>query len=304
MSFDFQISQNRKRVKNRIRALNPNAFENYIASVFEKLGYSVLQTPLTNDGGKDIIASLNGHTYYIECKHFTEGSVGREIIQKLVGAGVLDGGVDGYVLATTSYYNDNALKCLEKASVPLVLLDLDDLAYLEELAEKESDKDILSFALKPSDEPLADLDNNNECETQAVLESNDDVELSLESSIPYTRELGGEKEYLYSGIQGLYINLSKAGISFIENSKVILGSFAEVIDGNLVIFQQIAIPISLSCYYVLFKCKYNRSNKEFYPMPRSQALDRHSFNEDRIIRLVKELLLKEMRDKNLLRGYL
>ena len=145
MSFDFQISQNRKRVKNRIRALNPNAFENYIASVFEKLGYSVLQTPLTNDGGKDIIASLNGHTYYIECKHFTEGSVGREIIQKLVGAGVLDGGVDGYVLATTSYYNDNALKCLEKASVPLVLLDLDDLAYLEELAEKESDKDILSF---------------------------------------------------------------------------------------------------------------------------------------------------------------
>lgn len=175
MSFDFKVSQNRKVIKNRLRALNPNAFESYIATLFKKLGYSVVQTPITNDGGKDIIASLNGRTYYIECKHFTEGSVGREIIQKLVGAGVLDGGVDGYVLTTTSYYNDNALRCLEKATVPLFLLDLDDLACLEELAEKDNNEDIFPFDLKPSVASLSNLDNNNECEKQAVLEKNGSV---------------------------------------------------------------------------------------------------------------------------------
>lgn len=126
----ININLGKKREKNKIRALSPIAFEEYMATIFKEYGYEVEQTPPTNDGGKDLILQYEGRKYYVECKHFTDGSVGREIIQKLVGAGIVDGDVDGFVVATTSYYNDNAIACMEKSKVPLFLLDLDDIASL------------------------------------------------------------------------------------------------------------------------------------------------------------------------------
>ena len=107
----IQIDLEKKLEKNRIRALSPIAFEEYMANLFIKYGYEVEQTPPTNDGGKDLILKYDGVKYYVECKHFTEGTVGREIIQKLVGAGIVDGDVYGFIVATTSCFNDNAIKC-------------------------------------------------------------------------------------------------------------------------------------------------------------------------------------------------
>lgn len=133
----IHINLDKKREKNKIRALSPIAFEEYMANLFRECGYEVIQTPPTNDGGKDLILQYDGKKYYVECKHFTEGAVGREIIQKLVGAGIVDGDVDGFVVATTSYYNDNAIACMEKSNVPLFLLDLDDIVSIYVTSKNE-----------------------------------------------------------------------------------------------------------------------------------------------------------------------
>lgn len=67
----IQIDLEKKLEKNRIRALSPIAFEEYMANLFIKYGYEVEQTPPTNDGGKDLILKYDGVKYYVECKHFT-----------------------------------------------------------------------------------------------------------------------------------------------------------------------------------------------------------------------------------------
>ena len=133
----IHINLDKKREKNKIRALSPIAFEEYMANLFRECGYEVTQTPPTNDGGKDLILQYDGRKYYVECKHFTEGAVGREIIQKLVGAGIVDGDVDGFIVATTSYYNDNAIACMEKSNVPLFLLDLEDIISISINSDKQ-----------------------------------------------------------------------------------------------------------------------------------------------------------------------
>lgn len=138
----IHINLDKKREKNKIRTLSPFAFEEYMANLFREYGYEVEQTPPTNDGGKDIILQYDGRKYYVECKHFADGSVGREIIQKLVGAGIVDGDVDGFVVATTSYYNDNAIDCMEKSKVPLFLLDLDDIVSIYITSGSENKEDL------------------------------------------------------------------------------------------------------------------------------------------------------------------
>lgn len=118
-----------KQQKLRIKNLSPIEFETMVSNLLVEMGFAVEQTPPTNDGGKDIIACKQGKRYYIECKHFSEGAVGREIVQKLVGAGTIDGNVDGFIVVTSSYFNNNAIECAEKYK-NLLLWDLDDIVAL------------------------------------------------------------------------------------------------------------------------------------------------------------------------------
>lgn len=67
-------------------------------------------TPQTNDGGKDIIIEKNSIKTYIECKYWNSNkTIGREEIQKLAGAAMMDG-VKNAIFITTSTYNENALE--------------------------------------------------------------------------------------------------------------------------------------------------------------------------------------------------
>lgn len=168
----IHINLDKKREKNKIRALSPIAFEEYMATLFREYGYEVIQTPPTNDDGKDLILQYDGRKYYVECKHFTEGAVGREIIQKLVGAGIVDGDVDGFVVATTSYYNDNAIACMEKSNVPLFLLDLDDITSMSINPDKEIiddlfviDEDYIYDSLSLKEKMIMAFGNNSDYTT-------------------------------------------------------------------------------------------------------------------------------------------
>lgn len=127
---------NLKRLKNKILGLDPFEFEAYIATIFERHGYDVTITPQSNDGGKDLILRCGSRKYYVECKHFIGHWVGREILQKLAGAAAIDGGVDACIIVTTSYFNENVLKAAENSkTMPIFLLDLEDICYLDNLQE-------------------------------------------------------------------------------------------------------------------------------------------------------------------------
>lgn len=124
-----------KRLKLKIMSMSPYDFECYITQLFKRLGYNALQTPPTNDGGKDIILEYALRKYYVECKHFSIGNfIGREILQKAVGAAVVDGNVDACIIVTTSLFNHNFLDIVGNSnSMPVFLLDLDDIVLLSTL---------------------------------------------------------------------------------------------------------------------------------------------------------------------------
>ncbi|MCD3196083.1 restriction endonuclease [Clostridium botulinum C] len=94
--------------------MNPREFEIFIANLFTQLGYKAEATVATCDGGKDVIATNREEKIYIECKHWNiNNSIGREILQKLVGSAVGDNATKAIVV-TTSRYNKNAYEYAEK----------------------------------------------------------------------------------------------------------------------------------------------------------------------------------------------
>lgn len=65
--------------------LNPFEFEHKIGELFKDLGYTVLVTQKSNDGGIDIIAKHNGITTGIQCKRYRD-KVGVKAVRELWGS--------------------------------------------------------------------------------------------------------------------------------------------------------------------------------------------------------------------------
>lgn len=89
------------------RNLTPREFEEFMAQLYNKLGYNVELTQTTRDGGKDIILRkpdvVGDVVYYVECKRYKEkNKVGLDVVQRLTGIIETDK-VNGGIIATTSY---------------------------------------------------------------------------------------------------------------------------------------------------------------------------------------------------------
>lgn len=89
-----------------LKRMHPFKFEDYIAKLYKNMGYSVKQTKRTGDGGKDMIATKNGQTYFVECKRYSD-PVNVHKMRDFVGACVLGGkDVKGIYVTTSSFTND------------------------------------------------------------------------------------------------------------------------------------------------------------------------------------------------------
>lgn len=96
--------------------LGSGDFEAIMAEIYKKVGYKVELTKATRDGGKDIILRkpdiLGDFIYYVECKKYTVSNpVGVGIIRELNGAINMDK-VNGGIIATTSYFTEDAKKLI------------------------------------------------------------------------------------------------------------------------------------------------------------------------------------------------
>lgn len=94
-----------------IHGLTPRQFEEFIAEVVDQLGFtSVILTPRSGDGGRDVIASneINGipMTFYFECKKYAESNkVQLDTLRALLGTVAHDASKANIgVLVTTSRF--------------------------------------------------------------------------------------------------------------------------------------------------------------------------------------------------------
>ena len=125
---DSVRDQSREFIKDRIVKLDPNEFEHFIAGLLRAMGYKTKVMPLGPDRGVDIWASPDGFGFEqpriaVECKH-RGGAMGAQQIRSFLGGRHKD---DKGLYVSTGGFTKDARYEAERASIPMTLLDLDDL---------------------------------------------------------------------------------------------------------------------------------------------------------------------------------
>lgn len=110
--WDSMLAELRRNPKN-LHELPPRKFEELVAEMLTRDGFSVTLTPETRDGGKDILAvnktSLGNHLYLVECKRYApERPVDISLVRALYGVVEAEKANAG-VLVTTSYFTKDAI---------------------------------------------------------------------------------------------------------------------------------------------------------------------------------------------------
>lgn len=112
---------------------DPTAFEQWCAELMGLYGHRTEVTPPTNDGGLDVRMFKGRSKAIAECKCYRPYAspkvqkVGRELVQKLVGANAVEQ-ADSLVFMTTSTYTSTATRYAEEQNI--LLLSGDDLVRM------------------------------------------------------------------------------------------------------------------------------------------------------------------------------
>jgi hypothetical protein len=110
--------------------LSPRQFEEFIAGIWDRLGYTVELTARTRDGGRDVVAIIKAESevrYIIECKRYDEThKVGVGILRALYGVKTHEGATKAF-LATTSSFTRGAIEFWQPHRWELELKDYEGL---------------------------------------------------------------------------------------------------------------------------------------------------------------------------------
>ena len=119
-----------------LRGMSPKEFEEYIASLFSKLGYKTEVTGGAYDEGIDVVAEKDGVKHYIQCKKFITQEVGVGAIRDFYGA-IADhlAAGKGYFITTNKFTLEAERFAGDK---PIELVDEFKLIKYIRLAEKET----------------------------------------------------------------------------------------------------------------------------------------------------------------------
>ncbi len=83
----------------QIRAMDPIAFEQFVGSLFKKMGYTVQTTVASGDEGVDLHLRKGGRTAVVQCKRY-EGTVGQPVVRDLCGAMVHNRADEAHLVTT------------------------------------------------------------------------------------------------------------------------------------------------------------------------------------------------------------
>jgi restriction system protein len=115
--------------KDRIIGLGWDDMQDLIAGILRAMGYKTLVSPQGSDRGKDIVASPDGFGFeqpriVVEVKHRPNQSMGSQEIRSFLGGRHKD---DRGLYVSTGGFSKEAKYEADRASIPLMLMDIDDL---------------------------------------------------------------------------------------------------------------------------------------------------------------------------------
>ena len=141
----FKDNQNKafEFIKDKIGRLDWEELQELVAGLLRAMGYKTRISPSGSDRGKDIVASPDGFGFenpriVVEVKHRPGSSIGSQEIRSFLGGRHKD---DKGLYVSTGGFSKDARYEAERASIPVTLMDLDDLAkaILEHYEKMDSD---------------------------------------------------------------------------------------------------------------------------------------------------------------------
>jgi HJR/Mrr/RecB family endonuclease len=113
----------------KLKTMHYTQFEKYVADLFSLRGFETTITPLTGDGGKDVILKKGNDIFIVECKRYNTPKVTRPDVQKFHSAIMDMNAKEGYYV-TTGYFTKPAMDYVLNKPIRLV-----DLPRLMEMVE-------------------------------------------------------------------------------------------------------------------------------------------------------------------------
>lgn len=125
--FELNLVSGKKQLSvHNVDVMNGYKFEAFVGQLYEKMGYSVEQTPLSNDQGADLIISKYGERTAVQVKNYTS-NVPNSAVQQVVAAKNYYG-CSSCSVVTNSYFTKSAIELADANGVKLV--NRDELNYL------------------------------------------------------------------------------------------------------------------------------------------------------------------------------
>ena len=107
-----------------LSALKPKEFEQLVAKLYEKMGFTVRTTPQSHDGGVDVVArramDIGVDYLIIQCKHYPDGSVGEPVIRELMGTKQAQNEATRAVIVTSGKFSEGAIRLAQQFRIDLV----------------------------------------------------------------------------------------------------------------------------------------------------------------------------------------
>jgi restriction system protein len=139
--FKDSQAQAREFIKDKLGRLDWDEMQTLVAGILRAMGYKTRISPSGPDRGKDIVASPDGFGFespriVVEVKHRTTSAMGSQEIRSFLGGRHKD---DKGLYVSTGGFSKDARYEAERASIPVALMDLDDLvaAMLEHYEKME-----------------------------------------------------------------------------------------------------------------------------------------------------------------------
>ncbi|MHA2061369.1 MAG: restriction endonuclease [Candidatus Sifarchaeia archaeon] len=142
-----------KTTLNDLKKLSWKEFENYVGSLFDKLGYSVEVTGGLKDGGIDLIIKKDNKTSLVQCKNYRVSKVNVSKVRDFYGAMNASLNYETGYFITTGIFTLDAKQFAEDKPIELIdgarLMDYVNKASMEEVPQRNT-----SQPVKPSDVPI------------------------------------------------------------------------------------------------------------------------------------------------------
>jgi restriction system protein len=130
-------------IKDKVSQLDWEDMQELVAGLLRAMGYKTRISPSGPDRGKDIVASPDGFGFespriVVEVKHRAGSAMGSQEVRSFLGGRHKD---DKGLYVSTGGFSKDARYEAERASIPLTLMDLDDLvrAILEHYERMDAD---------------------------------------------------------------------------------------------------------------------------------------------------------------------